>query len=101
MIDLSNLKSPAWQRVVAELTAGAPDDRTFLMRMVGVLGHVAGARQAVLYAMPRGAEGTSENEDAGGAGGAPARAVLVWPPQSSAGARRRGRRRCRRIRRHR
>lgn len=86
MIDLSNLKSPAWQRVVAELTAAAPDDRTFLMRMVGVLGHVAGARQAVLYAMPRGGESAPENEDEGAAGGAPPRAVLVWPPQSSAGS---------------
>lgn len=86
MIDLSSLKSPAWQRVVAELTAAAPDDRTFLMRMVGVLGHVAGARQAVLYAMARGGESTPENEDAGAVGGAPARPVLVWPPQTSAGA---------------
>ncbi len=83
MIDLSNLRSPAWQRVVAELTAAAADDRTFLMRVVGVLGHVAGARQAVLYAMPRESEGAVEGEDAGAM---PPRAVLVWPPQTNAGA---------------
>ncbi|QYK47358.1 MAG: efflux RND transporter periplasmic adaptor subunit [Phycisphaeraceae bacterium] len=81
MIDLSNLKSPAWQRVVAELTAPAADDRTFLLRVVGVLGHVAGARQAVLYTMPRAAEGAIEGEDAGAA---PPRPILVWPPQTSA-----------------
>lgn len=78
MIDLSGLKSPAWQRVIAELTAQAPDDKAFLMRMVGVLGHVSGARQAVLYAMPRSAEAV-EGEDAAGAAPRP---LLVWPPQN-------------------
>ena len=82
MIDLSGLKSPGWQRVVAELTAQAADDRAFLMRMLGVLGHVSGARQAVLYAMPRSVDAV-EGEDA--AGQAP-RAVLVWPPQGMQGA---------------
>lgn len=80
MIDLSALKSPAWQRVVAELTAPASDDKAFLMRMLGVLGHVAGARQAVLYAMARSAEAV-DGEDAGAA----PRAVLVWPPQGMQG----------------
>lgn len=83
MIDLSSLKSPGWQRVVAELTAIAPDDRTFLMRMVGVLGHVAGARQAALYALPKPEDGGVE----GGAGTelVEPRVLLVWPPQSGAG----------------
>jgi multidrug resistance efflux pump len=78
MIDLSGLKSPAWQRVVSELTAPASDDKAFLMRMLGVLGHVAGARQAVLYAMARSAEAV-EGEDLAST----PRAVLVWPPQGT------------------
>lgn len=49
MIDLSDLRTPGWQRVVADLVAPAPDDAGFLERLAGVLGEVAGARQAVAW----------------------------------------------------
>ncbi len=68
MIDLTNLKAPGWQRIVADLSSPVPDDRTFLLRLISALGQVAGARQAVLWLTPSTAEGSE------------ARAVLVWPP---------------------
>lgn len=73
MIDLSNLKTPGWQRIVAELHAPAPDDRTFLIRLVAVLAQVSGARQAVLFAVDR-----TESEDSTTSLAEP-RPVLVWP----------------------
>ena len=51
MIDLSNLRAPAWQRVVAELAQPAPDDRVFALRLTAVLGQVSGASQAVFWAL--------------------------------------------------
>ncbi len=74
MIDLSNIKSPGWQRVVSELTAAAPDDRIFLLRMLCVLGQVSGARQAVFHEIVAG----SGDE----AAGPETRATLVWPLRS-------------------
>ncbi len=71
MIDLSNIKSPGWQRVVSELTAAAPDDRIFLLRMLCVLGQVSGARQAVFHEIVAG----SGDE----AAGPETRSTLVWP----------------------
>ena len=71
MIELSNLKTPAWQRIVAELSAPAADDRLFLVRLTSVLGQVSGARQAVLFQVP---PPTNESP----AGPEP-RAALVWP----------------------
>lgn len=72
MIDLSSLKTPGWQRVVAELSAAAPDDKVFLARLLGILVQVSGAKQGVLFAVERG-----ETES----GPAPEpRAVLTWPP---------------------
>lgn len=71
MIDLSSLKTPGWQRVVSELHAASPDDRTFLYRLVAVLAQVSGARQAVLFAVDR-AEGDAAPSDP--------RPVLAWPP---------------------
>jgi Barrel-sandwich domain of CusB or HlyD membrane-fusion/GAF domain len=73
VIDLSNLKTPGWQRVISELHAHAPDDRTFLLRLVAVLSQVSGARQGVLFAVDR-----VENEDATTSLSEP-RVVLVWP----------------------
>lgn len=74
MIDLSKLKSPGWQRVVGELNAAAPDDRTFLLRLLAVLGQVASARQAVLLSIP----------PAGDEGASPEPRVLsVWPPPAT------------------
>ncbi|MBK7406364.1 MAG: efflux RND transporter periplasmic adaptor subunit [Phycisphaerales bacterium] len=71
MIDLSKLRAPGWQRVVAELTNPAPDDRAFLMRLLAVLAQAAGARQAVLFA-------AGVTDDDAGAEVEP-RALAVWP----------------------
>jgi multidrug resistance efflux pump len=71
VIDLSKLRAPGWQRVVAELTASAPDDRSFLMRLLSVLAQAGGARQAVLFA-------AGSSEDDAGAEVEP-RALAVWP----------------------
>ncbi len=71
MIDLSKLRAPGWQRVVAELTTPAPDDRAFLMRLLAVLAQAGGSRQAVLFA-------AGSSEDDAGAGVEP-RALAVWP----------------------
>lgn len=49
MIDLSDLRTPGWQRVVADLVAPAPDDTEFIERLAAVLGEVSGARQAVAW----------------------------------------------------
>lgn len=71
MIDLSNLKAPGWQRVVAELTASASDDRAYVLRLLSVLGQVSGARQAVFFTVT----GQREQEQA-----VPeAKAELIWP----------------------
>ncbi len=75
MIDLSKLRAPGWQRVVAELSAPAQDDRTFLMRLMAVLAQAAGARQAALFTV-----GVSGDE--GGSGEPEPRPVMVWPPPS-------------------
>lgn len=75
MIDLSKLKAPGWQRVVAELSSPAPDDATFLAKLTGALGQVSGARQSVLHAIAPG----------GGAGESTVRVMQVWPVQPSTG----------------
>lgn len=56
MTDATNTKSSPWTRIVAELVAPAPDDRTFLARMTTVLGRVASARAAVLLRVPSAGE---------------------------------------------
>ncbi len=71
MIDLSNIKAPGWQRAVAELAAAAPDDRSYLLRLMAVLAQVAGARQVVLFSI----SGQHEDE----ATPPEARPELVWP----------------------
>lgn len=81
MIDLSGLKAPGWQRVVAELLTPAPDDRTFLLKLVAVLAQTAGARQAVLFALDLDAAGDA----AAPAGAGDPRPVLIWPPSQAAG----------------
>lgn len=70
MIDLSKLRAPGWQRVVGELSSPAGDDRTFLARLLVVLGQVSAARQAVLMQMEPGPDGAE----------AEPRAALMWPP---------------------
>jgi hypothetical protein len=66
--DLSNIKAPGWQRVVAELASPAVDDKLFLVRLVSVLGQVSDARQAVFFTVPPQKDDPSEP-----------RAMLVWP----------------------
>jgi hypothetical protein len=70
MIDLSNIKAPGWQRIVADLSAPAPDDRAFLLRLLAALVQVSGARQGVLFAVT-----AAEGEDA-----AEPKSLMVWPP---------------------
>lgn len=69
LTDLSSLKTPAWARVVADLSAPAADDRVFLLRLVGTLGQVSGARQAVLFGL------TGKQDDPA----AEVKPLLVWP----------------------
>ncbi|HMN42399.1 MAG TPA: HlyD family efflux transporter periplasmic adaptor subunit [Phycisphaerales bacterium] len=69
MIDLSSLKAPGWQRIVAELNAPAPDDRVYFERMLRILAQVSAARQAVLY-VPDKSDGEEVDP----------RVELVWPP---------------------
>jgi multidrug efflux pump subunit AcrA (membrane-fusion protein) len=76
VIDLSNIKAPGWQRVVAELAAPAPDDRAFLARMVAALGQVSAARQAVLHLIPRA-------PDDAAAPTVEAKPVMIWPAGGS------------------
>lgn len=80
MIDLSTLKAPGWQRVVADLTTPAPDDRVFGARLLGALGQVSGARQALLFTVPPGGEDDTT-------GGNEPRPIMAWPatPGQTAG----------------
>lgn len=57
LTDQRELNSIAWQRLVAELSAPAPDDRTFLDRLLRVLGQVSAARQAVVFVPMNGERG--------------------------------------------
>lgn len=70
LTDLSSLRAPGWGRVISELAAPAGDDRVFLMRLVGVLGQVSGARQAVLFSLGGQREPTGDVDP---------KPVLVWP----------------------
>ena len=69
MIDLSSLKAPGWQRIVAELNAPAPDDRIYYERLLRVLAQVSAARQAVLY-VPDKMDGEEVDP----------RVDMIWPP---------------------
>lgn len=69
MIDLSSLKAPGWQRIVAELNAPAPDDRVYFERLLRVLAQVSAARQAVLYVADK-----TDGEEV------EPRVDMVWPP---------------------
>jgi biotin carboxyl carrier protein len=70
MIDISNIKSPGWQRVVGDLSQPLPDDRVFLLRMLSTLAMVSGARQGVLHALSPGASDNAPPE---------VKAAQVWP----------------------
>lgn len=68
MIDMTNLKSPGWQRVVLELSSGAPDDKSYYDRLMRILAQVSAARKATLF-LPHRSEG-DEIEP---------REVATWP----------------------
>jgi len=55
--DLSNLRTPAWRRVVEDLSADAPNAPAFLGRLCAVLTRVAGARQGSVVLVPADADG--------------------------------------------
>ncbi|MEO0483704.1 MAG: HlyD family efflux transporter periplasmic adaptor subunit [Planctomycetota bacterium] len=75
MIDLKKLSTPAWQRVIAELTAEVPTDQAFLARLTSVLAQVSSARQGVLFALPpAGGEETSRDP----------KPVFIWPAAGGA-----------------
>lgn len=54
MIDLKAVKSAGWQRIVAELSRAADDERAFLPTLVASLGHVSGAKQSALLTLSAG-----------------------------------------------
>lgn len=69
MIDVTNIKSPGWHRVVAELSQPLPDDRVFLLRLLSTLGLVSNARQGVLFSVSGSQEQSSVE----------VKAAQVWP----------------------
>jgi len=77
VIDLTSLKAPGWDKVVAELSAPAPDDRAFLERLTRIIGQVSASRQAAVF-LP--AQGSS-------AGELSARLLSLWPLPPGADAR--------------
>lgn len=84
MIDLTNLKSPGWQRVVGELCAPCGDDRLFLERLLSVMARVSAARQAVLFvATPTAAPSPGAPADAAQLD---VRPLSICPAQTPAGS---------------
>ncbi|MFI4881723.1 MAG: efflux RND transporter periplasmic adaptor subunit [Phycisphaerales bacterium JB064] len=77
MTDISNLRTPAWRRVVEELSADAPTATTFLARLCGVLTRVANARQGSVVIVS-----SADTEDGGSEEPAIAYAVAAGDPQS-------------------
>lgn len=77
MTDISNLRTPAWRRIVEELSAESPNATTFLARLCGVLTRVANARQgSVVIVSAADAEGQGTEEPS------IAYAVTAGDPQS-------------------
>ncbi|MBX3363553.1 MAG: efflux RND transporter periplasmic adaptor subunit [Phycisphaeraceae bacterium] len=76
MIDLSKIKAPGWQRVVEDLARPAPDDRTFLARLLAIQVQVSGARQGVLFSVPAAGGESPEAEP---------RPTLIWPSTREGG----------------
>ncbi len=84
MIDLSNLRAPGWQKIVADLASPAPDDRAFMMKLLAAIAQVSGSRQAVLFLVPVAPRGESPDQPAPEAEPRP---VLTWPlPPEMAGS---------------
>src|SRR5690349_17469789 len=79
MIDLSNAKAPGWHRVVADLSASAPDDRSFMARLVTVLAQVSGARQGVLFTIAEAQSAPDDPAPSAPPMEAEAKALFMWP----------------------
>ena len=75
MLELTDLRSPAWRKVVEELSAPAAADPVFLVRLVALLGQVTSARAALLYAAP---VATGQGPDAEAPSGEPS-LEFIWP----------------------
>ncbi len=75
MIDLSKLKAPGWHRVVDELSGAAPDDASFMAKLVAVLGQVSAARQAALMILPAAAESGGEHAEP--------KVPFIWPQEGA------------------
>jgi len=73
LIDLSNVRAPGWQQVVAELNSAAPDDRAFLERLLRIISQVTASRQGVLFAPDR-----TDGEEV------EPRVELIWPAPGAA-----------------
>lgn len=80
MIDQTSIKSPAWMRVIAELSAPAPDDRQYLERLTRIIAQVSTAKQAALLVPAMGASGGGAGGGAGGGGPGEltARVMFAW-----------------------
>jgi len=88
VIDLSNLRAPGWQKIVADLSSPAPDDRAFMLRLLAAIAQVSGSRQAVLYLVPVTPRGESPDQPIAEAEPRP---VMAWPlGPGAAGATERG-----------
>jgi len=68
--DISNLRTPAWKRIVEELSADAPTATAFLAKLCGVLTRVANARQGTVVIV-------SDSSDQRGSGDEPTIAYAV------------------------
>jgi biotin carboxyl carrier protein len=86
MIDLSNMKAPGWQRIVADLSSPAPDDRAFAARLVTRLAQISNARQGVLYVISESQTAPGDQSPAAPPVEAPARAIFTWPLPAAAAA---------------
>ncbi len=86
MIDLSSIKAPGWQRVVANLSSPAPDDRAYVARLVTVLAQVSGARQGVLFTIAEAQSAPDEQTPTAPPVEAQTKAVFMWPLPAAAAA---------------
>lgn len=86
MIDLSNIKAPGWQRVVADLSSPAPDDRTFAARMVTRLAQISGARQGILFVIAESQSAPDEQTPSAPPVEAQAQPIFTWPLPPAAAA---------------
>jgi multidrug resistance efflux pump len=73
VIDQTSIKSPAWLRVVTELSAPAADDRSYLERLTRIIAQVSSAKQAALLVPAMGTAASGS-----GPGELTARVMFAW-----------------------